>query len=223
MTIAIIDDHEVLKEGLFRRLKNLLPEANIIFVKNVKSLFAQAHYHKFDLVLCDIEFDDTNLTGFDIIKSFRELEPEIKMIAFTHHRSYRIMKQARRLGFNAFLNKGCSIRDFNNTIVNVLEKGEYISETEKELRKKRMALSEQIYTDSLQALYSLTPRELDIVITSADSSNRNYLSEKLNITPYTVDTYVKRIFEKLNMSNRKDLEIFAKDFYDRLIKIKNEK
>ena len=50
MTIAIIDDYEVLKDGLFRRLKKILPEANIIFAKNVKSLFAQAHYHKFDLV-----------------------------------------------------------------------------------------------------------------------------------------------------------------------------
>ena len=223
MTIAIIDDHEVLKEGLFRRLKNLLPEANIIFVKNVKSLFAQAHYHKLDLVLCDIEFDDTNVTGFDIIKSFRELEPEIKMIAFTHHKSYRIMDQARSFGFNAFLNKGCSIRDFNNTIINVLEKGKYISETEKELRKKRMALSEQIYTDSLKAIYSLTNRELDVVIACSISSNRIYLSEKLGITPYTVDTHMKRILEKLNMTNRKDLEIFAKDFYDRLIKIRNER
>jgi len=219
MNILIIDDHSLVADGIINRIKKVLPEANCVFVDNVRSAYAELHHQIFDLIISDLEFDqEPQHDGFFIARKILELDPRAKIIALTHYNSYRIMKKAKAAGFKSFLNKGCSFQDFSDTLLNVLEKGEYVSETEKQLLKKRKAIAKSIFNHSLQGIALLSKRELELATLCAHTTDRNELAQKMQVEPYTIDSHFKNILSKLNLNNRKELAIFAQDFKDELIK-----
>lgn len=219
MNILIIDDYELIAEGVIKRVKKVLPNANCIFVDNVRSTYAVMHQHEIDLIISDLEFEkDPEHDGFYIAEKILELEPRAKIIALTHYNSYRIMKKAKASGFMSYLNKGCSFTDFKDTILNVLKNGLYQSKDEKDLLKKRMAISRTIFNDSLQGISFLSKRELEIALLSVETTDRNDLATLLGIEAYTIDSHFKNTLSKLNLSNRKELAIFALDFQKELEK-----
>ena len=223
MNILIIDDHEIVVEGIKARIKKVFPDCKCTYAQNFRSAYADLSHNQFDIILCDLEFDDEDYNGFDLIKNLLNLEPKAKLIAHTHHYSYKIMKKAIETGFKAYLHKGCSFNDFQNTLINVLKNGRYESEAEKELKRKRLQISRTIFNDSIQAIIQLSNRELEVSIQTIETTDRYQLSEKLNIEPYTVDAHIKNILSKLGLSNRKELSIFAYDFKDLLEKELNDR
>jgi len=219
MNVLIIDDYELIAEGVIKRVKKVLPNANCIFVDNIRMAYASMHQQEIDLIICDLEFEkDPAHDGFFIVQKILELEPRAKVIALTHYNSYRIMKKAKAAGFMSYLNKGCSFTDFSDTIINVLKNGTYQSASEKDLIKKRMAISRTIFNDSLNGIKYLSKRELEITILSAKTIDRNELSTMLGIEPYTIDTHFKNALSKLCLTNRKELIFFALDFKTELKK-----
>jgi DNA-binding NarL/FixJ family response regulator len=211
--ILIIDDHEIVAEGIKKRVKKVFSDANCIFVDNVRAAYAEMNHQKIDLVICDLEFDkDPQHNGFYIVSKILELEPEAKFIALTHYNSYRIMKKAIASGFMSYLNKGCSFNEFSDTIKNVLKNGRYQSPTEVALLKKRMDISRSIFNDSLQGVSLLSKRELEVTLLSIKTTDRNELSKLLHIEANTVDSHLKRIMYKLSLNSRKEVAMFAMDF-----------
>jgi len=219
MNILIIDDYELIAEGVTKRIRNILPEASCYYANNVRSAYAILHQNEIDLIISDLEFEqEPQYDGFYIAEKILELDQRAKIIALTHYNSYRIMKRAKAAGFKSFLNKGCSKEAFSDTILNVLKYGEYESETEKELKRKRINISRSIFNDSLQGIVSLSKRELEILLSMHKTSDRILLSKLLGIKPYTLDSHLKNIYAKLNLNSKKELAIFALDFQNQILK-----
>lgn len=221
MNILIIDDHEIVSDGIIKRLKKVLPNASCYYASNIRLAYALMHQVDVELVICDLEFEnEPDKDGFYIVEKILSLEPRIKIIALTHYNSYRIMRKAKSFGFNSFLNKGCSFQDFSDAINGVLQHGNYQSKTEERLIKKRKMISKNIFSESLQGIYDLSKRELELTILSSKTTDRQELAEIMAINPFTVDSHFKNILSKLSLSNRKELAIFAMDFNDELQKLK---
>jgi DNA-binding NarL/FixJ family response regulator len=224
MNVLIIDDHEMFSQGIINRVQKVFKNAKCYFANNVRSAYALLHQYQMDLVICDLEFDnDPQHDGFYMIEKLLELEPKTKVIALTHYNSYRIMKKAKQSGFMSFLNKGSSFEDFKNTLQNVVLYGEYKSETEKKLIKKRQLISASIFNDSIKGIYLLSKRELELTLLTVKTTNRKELAKYMNIEPYTIDSHFKSILHKLNLTNRKELAMFAYDYKERLEKALKEK
>lgn len=224
MTILIIDDYELIAEGIIKRTQKVFPNANCIFANNIRTAYALLYQKKVDLIICDLEFDnDTENNGFDFIKKILSIEPRTKAIALTHYNSYRIMKKVKSAGFKSYLNKGCSFSDFSDTLKGVLKNGSYISQSEKVLLQKREKISKSIFNDSLKGVCELSKRELEIAILATKTTDRNKVANLMNIEPYTVDSHFKNTLSKLSLSNRKELAVFSMDFNVVLKKELNKK
>jgi two-component system capsular synthesis response regulator RcsB len=222
MNILIIDDHQVLKEGLINRFKKIVPEATCFFVDNVRCALSKIQCLKIDLILCDLEFNnDVNNDGFFIIESILAFEPRTKAIAFTNYNSYRIMKKAMASGFLSFLDKGCTFNTFKETISNVLDKGAYKSETMCKLFKSRNQFTCSIFSDSIYGVSDLSEKELELVILTRETTDRQELALMMNNKPYTIDSHFKKITNKLNLKNRKEIAFFCVEFYTELLKAKD--
>ena len=156
-----------------------------------------------DLIFCDLEFSgETEVDGFYIIKSILEFEPRIKAIALTNYNSYRIMKKAISSGFHSFLDKGCTFKEFSETLINVSAYGTYESATIKRLLKKRNKFLGTIFSESLYGVSDLSPRERELTLLSSETTDRQELAEKMKVTPYTIDTYFKNVLSKLSLKHR---------------------
>lgn len=219
MNILVIDDQSVLFEGTKKRILADFPKANCFFTDKLRTLIAKLQEQKFDLILCDLEFDkDPEIDGFYIIKTILNLEPRIKTIAYTNYNSYRIMNKAIKSGFNSFLYKGASASEFSETIKGVLENEVYESASMKKLRKHRKEFMSTVFSDSLYGISSLSKRELELVLFSKQTTNKNELSEKMNTDPRTIDTYFQRVIKKLSLNDRKEVQHFCLEFYDEILK-----
>ena len=219
MNILIIDDHPLVKEGVIARIKKALPTATCCFASNARMAISTINATEISLVFCDLEFNnEPNLDGFYIIKSILDFEPRIKAIALTNYNSYRIMKKAINSGFHSFLEKGCSFEEFQETLFQVMEQGKYESETMKKLFKKRNAFLGAIFSDSLYGISDLSPREKELTLLSATTTDRQQLAKIMNVTPYTIDSYFKSILLKLSLKSRKELALFSLEFKDVLLK-----
>jgi DNA-binding CsgD family transcriptional regulator len=55
----------------------------------------------------------------------------------------------------------------------------------------------------------LTPRERDVVRLTAEGMRNQEISVKLNLSEHTVRNYLLRIFDKLGISSRVELVLYA--------------
>lgn len=219
MNILIIDDHPIVKEGVEMRIKKVLPDAACYFASTPRMAIAKTRDVLIDIIFCDLEFDnDPTMDGFKIVKSIKKFEPNIKFIALTTYNSYKVMKKALDSGFHCFLEKGCSFNEFKNSLLNVIAFGTHTSDTMKKLKCKRRQFLETLFAESLHGVYGLSEREKELTLLTAKTTDRNILSKKMNISPFTVDTYFKKILTKLNLKHRQELALFSLEFKDELMK-----
>ncbi len=217
MNILIVDDYEMISIGILSRIEKAMPEATAHYVSNFRDAVATLHTKKIDLMLCDLEFkNEAERDGFSFISEVREKYPGTKTIALTHYKSYAIMKQALNAGAHSFLFKGCSFEDFSETLMGVMEKDYFESETMKLLKRKRYDLTEPEFADSLHGISSLSAREIELLLCSKKTVDRNVLARQMNISPYTVDSYFKAILQKLNLKSRKEAALFAREFENQI-------
>lgn len=219
MNILIIDDHQIVKEGIQARIIKVLPNANCHFTSSVRMAEYKIREIPIDLIFCDLEFsDESNFDGFYVASNISSREPKIKLIALTNYNAYRIMNKAKASGFHSFLSKSCTYQEFSDTLLNVLDKGYYESATMKCLTKKRRGFLKTIFADSFYGLSFLSDRELELALLSAKTTCRQELSKIMKVKPYTVDTYFKKALAKLNLKHRKELSLFALEFKDEILK-----
>lgn len=224
MNILVLDDHTYLKEGVELRIKELLPHANCIFSTDIKGASVKVIEEDINLVVCDLDFsNECECDGFEFMHRVRESRSDIKVIAFTNYNSYRVLNKARKAGFNSYLVKSCSVDEFHDTLRNVIENdGEYISLSMKNILKKRYKHNETVFSDSFYGINNLSSKEINLLILSAETTDRNKLAKKISKSPFTVDAYYKSILKKLNLKSRSEVQFFAKEFMEELLKMKRD-
>lgn len=87
-----------------------------------------------------------------------------------------------------------------------------------ELRKNRKDFLRTVFSDSLYGISSLSKREIELVLHSREITNRQDLAKIMKVRPATIDTYYKRVIEKLGLNDRKEVVMFASEFSDEIIK-----
>lgn len=68
----------------------------------------------------------------------------------------------------------------------------------------RRTLTDAEWADA-RAAFGLTPRELEVVQCEYDTGHRHYIATMLGISVKTVDTHLRRAFEKIGVEDRGDL------------------
>lgn len=222
MNVLVIDDHDILKEGIEKRILDVFPNANCYFESNIKGAILMFQNNPIDLVLCDLEFNnDKSRDGFFIIENLLKFEPRTRAIAYTNYNSWRVMNKAIKSGFLSFLDKSCDIQDFESTLKKVAFNGEfYESISIQKLRKKRNDFMSSIFSESLYGIADLSPRELELVLNTKETTDRKVLSNIMCLSVNTIDSYFKSIISKLCLKNREHIALFCAEFYDEILKFK---
>ncbi len=218
--ILIIDDHEVIVEGLKIRFRKVLDNVHCYYANNGREALRLVTQYPVDLVICDLNFrNDSTLDGFEIIQKIKTLKPKVKSIAHTSFDSFRIMKKAFKSGFDSFLDKGCSFLDFSQTVKGVMEHGKFTSGTMERLKNKRYEYIKSVFNDSFLGLYNLSNRQIELILNCEKTTNKHKLAEMMHVSPTTIDTHFSRILDKLKLSSRKEIALFAKEFNDELVRL----
>jgi DNA-binding NarL/FixJ family response regulator len=202
--VFIVDDHEIIREGL----KMILKEATDLVVVDEAQDGAEA-LRKLRTTECDIVLLDMNMpgrSGIELLSDIKALKPKLHVLVLTIHPEDKFALKTLKAGASGYLCKDTALEELVIAIRKIYSKGRYISTT----------LAEQLAFDVIPEnetpLYEqLSNREREIMVKIASGIKAKDIAEELGLSISTVFTYRLRIFEKLNVKNNVELTHYAID------------
>jgi DNA-binding NarL/FixJ family response regulator len=193
--LAIIDDHEVVINGL-KAMLSIHQHIEIVFAHtqaDVLMSFLKANGA--DIVLMDIQMPD--ISGIDLCKMVRKEYPDIKVIAFSSFDDTHYIKQVLRNGASGYVLKNADQQTIVTAVQTVMEGGEFIDEA-----IKKLLIYESI-TGQRRSMFEipLTKREKEILKLIAEENTNQQIADALFISLRTVETHRLNITQKLGVKN----------------------
>ena len=202
--ILIVDDHAIFRQGL-RKLFDERDEFVVIGeAATGAEAFTAVKQLNPDVLLLDLQLGD--MTGLDVLRRLGpDLKPKVILLGADIQRADELT--AILLGASGVVGK-YSASDTLFTSIRAVMDGEMwvtrdvIAEMIGLLRTRENA------PDAL-GHFGLTARELEVVQAVVQGMGNREISESLGISQFTVKHYMTRIFDKLLVSNRVELALFA--------------
>jgi two-component system, NarL family, invasion response regulator UvrY len=201
-TFLIVDDHEVVRQGLKLLIKDFYPGAEIDEANDEAS--AEMHLRKmcYSLVILDIQIPNTN--SFELLEYIVNLHPQTKVLIFSMSPEALYGKRAITAGAHGYLSKESSMEEIRKAIENILENKTYISE-----QLIGNLVDEVLHKKITNPFSKLSQREFEITTFLLAGLTVSEIAKKVRLQRSTVGTYKARIFEKLNVANLIQLKELA--------------
>jgi two-component system, NarL family, response regulator LiaR len=197
-TIVLIDDHDLIREGV-REFLAALPEYELVG----EARTARASFKIIEAVEPDIVLMDLALPGMDGVVATREIlrrSPATRIVVLSAHEQAHDVVDAINAGAIGYVLK----TDPLDTLVEALDHAArgfpYIAPT---LAARLVASAPSRANDGV--LDVLSEREREIFRLAADCSTPPEIARELCIARKTVDTHLDRISRKLGLQARAEL------------------
>jgi DNA-binding NarL/FixJ family response regulator len=208
-TLWLLEDHTPLRETLqlvFSKDPDIA--CNAAFGNAAALLSAlQTNTPPPDLLLVDIGLPDAN--GLDVIPKVRALAPETKIVVLTVYEDDDKIFRAVCAGASGYLLKGSAADDLVRSVREALSGGSPMSP---KIAHRVLNLFSQFAPK--QTDYGLSDREKEILRLIVAGRTNKELASELELSIHTVDTYLRRIYSKLEVHNRSGA--VAKAFREKL-------
>lgn len=200
--ILLIDDHELVRIGI----KRLLQDVQGIKVVGEASTGEEAVKAAKELIP-DVALMDVQMPGIGGLEATRKMvrhNPDIKVIALTVYGDEPYPSRLLQAGAMGYITKGCDADEMVRAIRTAHSGQRYISsEIAQQLALKRFTKAEELPLDIL------SERELQIMLMITSGQKVQDISNKLCLSPKTVNSYRYRIFEKLSIHSDVELTLLA--------------
>lgn len=179
--ILLVDDHQMIREGVKKILKSE-PDIKILGeAKNGVEAIDFVSKNEIDLVVLDITLPGQS--GIDIMKSLLKIKSKIKILIFSMHPEDRFAVRALKSGAHGYLTKDSGAEQLVNAIRKIINGNKYISETLAE----QLAL--EIYEEKFKELHEyLSDREFEVFLMISRGKKVSNIADQLNISIPTVNT-----------------------------------
>jgi DNA-binding NarL/FixJ family response regulator len=206
ITVLIADDHGVVREGL----RTMLEREGFQVVAEAatgREAIEQAAAHHPQVVLLDIRMPD--LDGLQALSAIKEAQPETAVIILTSHTYPAYLSRAVALGAAGFLSKEV---DPNKIAYSVRAAAEGNHLLDRDLLKMVLATAVSPTPQPQPATNPdnlLTEAELRVLRLIGQGLDNAAVAQALSLSPNTIKTHVRHIFEKLHVSDRTQAALWA--------------
>jgi DNA-binding NarL/FixJ family response regulator len=203
ISLYLIDDHQMLIDGLKAILKNE-PSIEIIGECTLPLLaFEQIQMLKPRIVLVDINMPEMN--GAELVRKLRPRMNETDFIALSMYGERANIKEMLQAGVKGYILKNTGREELIRAIISVNEGREFFSE-----EVAAVIGSSPVHDEALNTV-NLTEREIDIIECIAKEMTNAEMAKALFISERTVETHRKNIFRKTGTRSVLGLVKFALD------------
>jgi len=192
--IIVVDDHQLVRVGTSRLLDDVdgfqvvgqaaSGEAAIDLVRDLKP----------DIVLMDLQMP--GIGGLEATRRCLRVDPELKIVILTIHEQEPYPSNLLKIGAAGYLTKRADVDEMVRAIRKVVLGQRYIASD----IAQKLALDPYKDNDT-NPFQCLSSREMQITLMVIDGNKVPYISQKLSLSPKTVNSYRYRIFEKLDIHN----------------------
>ncbi len=192
--VLVVDDHQLVRVGTTRLLADVEGLEIVGQAENGEQAIDMVKALKPDVVLMDIQMP--GIGGMEATRRCLRVDPELKIIAVTVYDDEPYPTRLLKVGAVGYLTKNADINEMVTAIRKVMSGQRYISsEVAQQLALRPFSNRESSPFELLSA------REMQITLMVIIGHAAPDISEKLSLSPKTVNSYRYRIFEKLGVRN----------------------
>jgi len=160
------------------------------------------------LIGCHLE--DGNLSGLVVLPEILAKYPEIRVVLLLDRSEPEIVVQAFRAGAMGVFDRSQSHFDRLCKCIVCVHQGQIWANMQQlKFVFEAMARAPSPWVADAEGVNLLTKREEDLVRLVADGLGNREIARTLNLSEHTIKNYMFRIFDKLGISNRVELVLYA--------------
>jgi DNA-binding NarL/FixJ family response regulator len=204
--ILIADDHPIFRDGL-RMLLETQREFRVVGeAADGEEAIRLARELKPDVLLLDLAMP--RCPGLDVLREMGRFSTPVRTIILTAAIDSSEIGQAIRLGARAVVLKHSATQVLFECVHTVMA-GRYwvASENVSDLMQALSKLLPSRGTED--KTFGLTARELEIIAAVVAGYTNKDIAQKFSISEHTVKNHLTNIFDKLGVSNRLELTLYA--------------
>jgi DNA-binding NarL/FixJ family response regulator len=200
MKVAIVDDHEVVREGL-RTVLPADPQSDIVVVGEAGTgadALRLLHRDVPDVVLVDYRLPD--MTGDELCRRLLEEHPNLTVIVLSSYLSEDIVQRCLSAGSAGFVTKGAGLEELRRTLRSLGEGGPQTVGSASAVVKR---LHES--TSRPEGAPSLTPRQERVLELVVEGWTYARIAAELHVSESTVRFHIQRLKQTLGAASKTEL------------------
>jgi len=200
--ILIIDDHEIVRDGL-KNILNEQPEDTIFGEASTPpEALALATEQDWDVAVLDLSLGGRS--GLEVLKELKRIRPRLRVLILSMHSEGQYARRAFKAGAAGYITKDSPRAELVTAINKVAQGGRYVSPT----------LAEGLVIDlergSDRAPHeTLSDREFEVIRLIASGKTVGEIAVFLSLSDKTISTYRARILDKMGMRTNAELTHYA--------------
>lgn len=196
VTVSIVEDNDKLRETLVRVLNRAADFRCVSQYANAEDALKDLPQVKPDVVLMDINLPGMN--GVECVRQLKKIAPEIQVMMLTVYEDTENIFDALAAGASGYMLKRTSSKELLEAIAEVKRGGSPMTTH----IARKVVQSFQRSPAAAAATENLSEREQQVLDLLSQGLMYKEIADKLNISYETVHTYIRRIYEKLQVRTR---------------------
>jgi DNA-binding NarL/FixJ family response regulator len=206
--IFLVEDHDLVRDGLKALLTSIPDIAIIGEAANGKSLFEKLKIIQPDVMVLDISLPD--ISGIEITRRMSIEYPQVRILILSMYTHEDFVTGAIRAGAKGYLPKNTCRDELVRAIYSIFRGEEFFGDTiSKILLKSFIRNTVEKDKEETQPDFNLSVRELEILKLYAEGFINKEIGQKLNISVRTVETHKNHIMKKLGIKSPVEMVKFA--------------
>jgi two-component system invasion response regulator UvrY len=200
--ILIVDDHEVLREGVKRIFDKQPGETIFGEASTGQEALKLAREKDWDIVVLDLSLGSRS--GLEVLKELKQLRPRLPVLILSMYTEVQFARRAFKAGASGYITKDSPRSELTKAINKVIDKGTYVAP----------ALAEKLVVDIRRGAdrpphETLSDREFEVMRLIASGKTAGEIADVLSLSDSTISTYRARILEKMGMKTNAELIHYA--------------
>lgn len=205
--VLVVDDHDLIREGLNRIISF---EEDLIIINefsNGEDVLNNIDNNLANVILLDINMPKKN--GIETLRVIKEKYKDIKVVMLTVENDKNTIIESIKIGADGYILKESAGAEIVNAIRSVYINEKYI---DKALVKKMFFEFKSNENDKnlkYENLNKLNEKEITILYEISRGLKNKEIAEKLYLSEKTIKNYITNIFKKIKVEDRVQATIFA--------------
>ena len=203
--VMLVDDHEIVRLGLMTLINDRADMQVVGEAGDAAGALREAERLQPDVILMDIRMPGEG--GIEATRQIMARLPEMRIVMLTSFADDELLVRAISAGAVGYVLKQVGNAELLRAIT-AAARGEALLDPRTTARLLTR-VREADRKDNSDAFRELSDREMDVLAQVARGLGNAEIGEKLNLSEKTVRNYISTMFEKLSLSNRVELAVYA--------------